>query len=229
MVKRNTLTENTLQKNNIQLERLDEVFTQVPSWNKYFLSNCGRLAHKNDDGSYNLVQPSKTEGGYLSYTLSKPARMYKGQKVRDRNGKVKTQRMCQTVQMMVCLMYCDNPYPKDKFNNKDLQGHHKDGNRTNNYFKNLMLLCKNKYGRTDHDFIQSIKKIAVYNDDKGTFYTYKDIELLLRRVEMNVLEFIDTIKYNKKLFTQDGKWDIYRVNNYFIGIQFAKRQKKNSR
>lgn len=229
MLKRNTLTEKTLQKNNIELMAMDEVFTQYFNWNKYFLSNCGRLAHKNDDGSYNLVQPSKTKGGYLSYTLSKPARMYKGQKVRDRNGKTKQQKLCQTAQTMVCLMYCKNPYPREEFDITDLQVHHKDGIRTNNYYKDLMWLCKTKNGRTDHDFIQSIKKIAVYNEDKGTFYTYKDIELLLKRVGMNVLEFIDTIKYNKKLFTQDGKWDIYRVNDYFVGIQFMKRQKKNSR
>ena len=33
------ITEKTLKKNGIGLIELDETFTQIPNWNKYFISN----------------------------------------------------------------------------------------------------------------------------------------------------------------------------------------------
>lgn len=84
-----------------------------------------------------------------------------------------------------------------------------------------MYLCRNKNGRADHAFIHSIKKASIYNHEKGKFHTYKDIEMLLKRLNMDVLEFIDTLKYTEKLFSE-GNWDIYTVNGYTLGIQFYK-------
>ncbi len=218
-----TLSEKQLQKNNIELIGKDEIFSQIPNWNKYFISNHGRLIHKNNKGRYTIVNPSITKGGYLSYTLSKPARNYKGDKVRDENGKPKNIRSCKPAQQLVAILYVNNPYPGE-YTIEDLQIHHKDGNRINNYYKNLMFLCKSKNGRKDHDFIHSIKKVSLYNEETTNFHTYKDIDMLLKRIDTDVLEFIDSIRYNEKLFkSQDGKWDLYEVNGYFVGIQFFRK------
>ena len=75
-----TLSENVLLKNGIELIELDEVFKQVTNWNKYYISNYGRLVHKNSKGKYNIVNPSITKGSYLTYTLNKPTRTYKGER-----------------------------------------------------------------------------------------------------------------------------------------------------
>lgn len=220
-----TLTKATLSKNNIEPISLDEVFTQIPNWTRYFLSNHGRLVHKNNKDKYKIVNPSITKNGYYSYTLSKPARTYKGKKVRDKNGKTKNERMCTLANRLVAMIYVNSQYPKE-YTLDDLHSHHKDKNRKNNYYKNLMWLCKTKNGRTDHDFIDSIKKISFYNQNTTHFHTYKDIELLCKRLDTDIMELIDSIKFNDKLFqSQDGKWEVYQVNDAFIGVQFYKRRK----
>ncbi len=63
-----TLSENILDRNNIELIAIDEVFTQIRNWNKYFFSNYGRLIHQNNKGKYCIVNPSITDGGYFTYT-----------------------------------------------------------------------------------------------------------------------------------------------------------------
>ena len=215
-----TLSEALLLKNGIELIEKDEIFKQVTHWNKYYISNYGRLVHKNNKGRYTIVNPSITKGGYLTYTLSKPARMYKGKKVRDNQGNTKRIRECKPAHQMVAIMYVNNPYPGE-YTIEDLEVHHKDKNRTNNYFKNLMWLCKTKNGRTDHDFVHTIKKIALYNEETTVYHTYKDIDLLLNRLDIDILELIDTLKYSDTKI-KDGKWTTYKVNGCYVGVQFIK-------
>lgn len=216
------LSEQKLKRNQIELVGVDEIFTQIQRWNKYFISNYGRLIHKDSKGKLTVVQPSITDGGYLSYTLSKPARNYKGEKVRDENGKPKTIKKCKVAHRLVAKLYVNNPYPGE-YTLEDLQVHHKDENRTNNYFQNLMYLCKTKNGRKDHNFIHSIKKLSLYNEKTTQFRTYNDIDRLLTKIGVNVLGFIDAIRNSKEWFkSQDGKWNVYPVNGFFVGVQFYK-------
>ena len=215
-----TISQKTLKKNNIGLLEIDEIFSRIPEWNKYFISNYGRLIRLKNDGTYNIVNPSVNKAGYLTYTLSKPARYYKGRKVRNEYGYSRGKRTCKTAHQLVAQLYIDHDYPAE-YTIKDLQTHHKDKDRKNNYYKNLMYLCAKKNGRHDHEFIHGIKKVAYYNKDKDSFYTYRDIELLIKRLDVTILEFIDAIKYNNRLFkSQNGKWDVYFINGHFIGIQF---------
>ena len=214
------LNNTILEKNNIELIGKDETFSQIPKWSKYFISNYGRLLHKNKKNRYTIVNPSITKGGYLTYTLSKPARTYKGQKLRKPDGTAKTQKDCRTAQELVAIMYVKNPYPKAEYTIEDVQVHHKDRNRTNNYYKNLMWLCKTKNGRKDHDFIHSIRKIALYNEDTTIYHTYKDIDVLLNHLDIDVLELIDTLKYSDTKI-KDGKWTTYKVNDCYVGVQFS--------
>lgn len=216
-----TLNNSILERNNIELIGKDEVFSSIPRWSKYFISNHGRLLHKNNKGRYTIVNPSITTGGYLTYTLSKPGRTYKGKKVKGEDGKVKTIKDCRTAQYLVALCHVHNPYPKMEYSIEDLQVHHKDKNRINNYYKNLMWLCKSKNGRRDHDFVHSMKKIAIYNEDTAQYHTYKDIDMLLKRIGVDILELIDTLKYSD-IKIKDGKWTVYNVNDYYVGVQYHK-------
>ena len=214
------LSKTILRKNNIEYG-LDEIFTQVPNWNKYYFSNYGRLIHKNNKGKYTLCKAVVTENGYINYTLSKPARNYNGEKVRNADGTPKRKRKSIFAHRMVAQMYVTNPYPKAEYTIDDLEVHHKDLNRQNNYFENLMWLCKTKNGRKDHDFIHSIKKIALYNEETTVYHTYKDIDLLLNRLDIDILELIDTLKYSE-IKIKDGKWTTYKVNGCYVGVQFTK-------
>lgn len=214
------LTEKILKDNNIT-HGIDEVFNQVPNWNKYYFSNYGRLIHKNNKGKYTLCKAVVTENGYINYTLSKPARNYNGEKVRNADGTPKRKRKSIYAHRMVAQMYVTNPYPRAEYTIDDLEVHHKDLNRQNNYFENLMWLCKTKNGRKDHDFIHSIKKIALYNEETTVYHTYKDIDLLLNRLDIDILELIDTLKYSE-IKIKDGKWTTYKVNGCYVGVQFAK-------
>ena len=193
----------------------------MPNWNKYYFSNYGRLIHKNNKGKYTLCKAVVTENGYINYTLSKPARNYNGEKVRNADGTPKRKRKSIFAHRMVAQMYVTNPYPKAEYTIDDLEVHHKDLNRQNNYFENLMWLCKTKNGRKDHDFIHSIKKIALYNEETTVYHTYKDIDLLLNRLDIDILELIDTLKYSE-IKIKDGKWTTYKVNGCYVGVQFTK-------
>ena len=104
------LSKTILRKNNIEYG-LDEIFTQVPSWNRYFFSNYGRLIHRNNKGKYTLCKAVVTENGYINYTLSKPARNYNGEKVRNADGSTKRKRKSFFAHRMVAQMYVTNPYP----------------------------------------------------------------------------------------------------------------------
>ena len=216
------LTENILRKNDIKPLDIDEVFTQVKGWSKYFVSNYGRLVHKNNKGRYTIVKPSIAKGGYLTYTLSKPARTYRGEKVRTKDGTPKSKRFCTTAQQLVAIMYIDNTYP-DNYRIEDLQIHHKDKNRTNNYYKNLMYLSTEHHG-----FIHTIRKIAVYNQNKGQYHTYRDIEVLATRVQLDAWELLDTLKNTTRLF-KDGKWNIYNINGVFIGVEYMVEKKAENK
>lgn len=215
-----TLSLKKLLENGIELIAKDEVFAKVENWNKYFISNYGRLIHKNSKGKYRIVNPSITSGGYLTYTLSKPARTYNGVKVRDAAGNVKTQIKCNSAQNMVAKMFVYNPYPRMQYAIEDLQAHHKDKNRQNNYYKNLMWLSTE-----DHGFVHRIKRIGVYNADTCKYRCTKDIESVLKKIKMNIIEFRKTVqKMNKdKLTIRDNQWTVYLINEVYVAIEYYKK------
>ena len=215
-----TLSLKKLLENGIELIAKDEVFAKVENWNKYFISNHGRLIHKNSKGKYRIVNPSITSGGYLTYTLSKPARTYNGVKVRDAAGNVKTQIKCNSAQNMVARMFVYNPYPRMQYAIEDLQAHHKDKNRQNNYYKNLMWLSTE-----DHGFVHRIKRIGVYNADTCKYRCSKDIESVLKKIKMNIIDFRKTVqKMNKdKLTVRDAHWTVYLINGVYVAIEYYKK------
>lgn len=222
---KNILSDRTLHKNGITLNYPDEIFVQIPRYDKYFISNYGRLLHRNNNG-FNFVKAVSDNNGYYHFSISKPARRYNNQVVRDKNGKPKKNTKHLFVHRMVAEIYINSQYPEE-YTIKDLQVHHKDHDRGNNYYKNLMYLSKNKNGRTDHDLVNSFKKVAIYNQETTKFYSYNDIELLVNRVDVSLLEFLDAIRYADNTFTsQDGKWTMYNINGTFVGIQYYTKKSK---
>lgn len=226
------LNNGILEKNNIFLIADDEMFYQVPNWTNYFCSTHGRLVRKIKKGRLKIVNPSVITGGYLAYTLSKPARTYRGDVVRTANGKPKTQKKTITAQRLTAVTHVKyNPY-KEKYDYllDDLDVHHKDHNRQNNYFKNVMWLAngKRKNVRADHQFINTVKRIALYSEQTGKYRTYKDIEMLCKRIDMSIIELIDMLKDSNTVRFRDDGMTVYRINDYFVGVEFFNRKTKKT-
>ena len=223
------LSRKKLKDNNIELITKDEEFKSVKGWNTYYISNYGRLLHNTKKG-YRIVNPSIAKGGYLSYTLSRPARTYKGKKIRDEYGEIKKRRSNVTANRLVAMMFVSYDVYTERYDYdiSYLDAHHKDHNRKNNYYKNIMWLSSGRDGtRSDHKFINDIKKIAIVNNN-GKRCTYKDIERLCKRLDLNILELIDILKdedtYREEYTDKDGDWIVYDVNSTNIAIQRYERR-----
>lgn len=224
-----TLSKKKLKDNNIELIAKDEEFKAVKGWGTYYISNYGRLLHSTKKG-YRIVNPSIAKGGYLSYTLSRPARTYKGKKIRDEYGEVKKRRSNVTANRLVAMMFVSYDAYKERYDYdiSYLDAHHKDHNRKNNYYKNIMWLSSGRDGtRSDHKFVNDIKKIAIINDN-GKRCTYKDIERLCKRLDISILELIDILKdeetYGEEYTDKDGDWIVYDVNGTNIAVQRYERR-----
>jgi hypothetical protein len=218
------LAKKKLKDSNIELIAKDEEFRSVKGWGTYYISNYGRLVHSTKKG-YRIVNPSIAKGGYLSYTLSRPARTYKGKKIRDEYGKIKKRRSNVTANRLVAMMFVSYDAYTERYDYdiSYLDAHHKDHNRKNNYCKNIMWLSSGRDGtRSDHKFINDIKKIAIVNGNRKR-HTYKDIERLCKRLDLNILELIDILKdeetYSEPYTDKDGDWTVYDVNGTNIAVQ----------
>ena len=127
-------------------------------------------------------------------------------------------------------MFLKNPYPYPEFTTKDLDTHHKNHKKNDNRDKNLMYLANGKYcTRSDHRFIDNIKKIAVYTPEKASYYSYNDIEMLCKRVKLSILELIDILKDDTTCHIKDGEWTVYKVNEYYVGVQKYKKKTRNKK
>lgn len=170
---------------------------------------------------YDRLSIAIKKDDYLTYTLSKPARTYNGKKVRDANGNIKTQQKCNSAQNMVARMFVYNPYPRMQYAIEDLQAHHKDKNRQNNYYKNLMWLSTE-----DHGFVHRIKRIAIYNSDTCKYRCNNDIESILKKIRMNIFEFRKTVKLmdREKMTVKDGQWIVYLINGVYVALEYYSKK-----
>ena len=212
------LTKKILKKYGINAKK-DEIFVRIPEWNRYYISNYGTLIHREGNKGYKKVELTCTNG-YLTCCLYKPARKSHGKKLNfpKKNKKKTWKQKTYTIQQLVASFFCENPYPSDQFPSEYLQVHHKDKKRSNNYYQNLMWLSAVKE-RRDHQFVESIKKMALYNKLTGKFRIFKDIEKLFKWIGVNVIQFIDEVKNHSSPVEKDG-WMIFKVNEKDVALQF---------
>lgn len=211
-----SLSEKKLLENGIELLGWDELFTPIPNWNRYYISNYGRLLHMNKKKELKIVPAHPNNAGYFKYNLSKPTRKYNGKKLRDKNGKTKGNTKNCYVHRLVAELYVPILYPEYyDIDINDLEVHHRDKDPSNNYYKNLMYLLK-----VHHKFVDSIKRMGSYNTVTGRVYKYADIERLADKANLNVIEFIDYLRFAES--EKDGKWNVYNINGYHIAVEYFK-------
>lgn len=209
-----SLSEKKLLENGITLTGWDELFTPIPNWNRYYISNYGVLLHMNKKKELKIVPAHPNNAGYLKYNLSKPTRKYNGKKLRDENGKTKGNTKNCYAHRLVAEVYVPILYPDYYgYTIEDLEVHHKDKNPQNNYYKNLIYLTK-----SHHKFIESIKRMGSYNTVTGKMYSYKDIERLADKAGMPVIDFIEYLLYGES--KQEGTLSIYDINEYHVAVEF---------
>lgn len=58
----------------------------------------------------------------------------------------------------------------------------------------------------------------------GMRYTYADIERLSSKAGMNVIDFIEHLRFGES--EKIGKYNIYTINGYEVAVQYFKKKKK---
>lgn len=208
------LSYKRLLANGIDLIADNEIFTSIPNWNHYYISNHGRLIHESRKKNLNIVKPSFDKNtGYKTYTLSKPARYYSGQKVRDKNGRIKQQRQCISSHRLVAIVYVSNDYPAS-YRIEDMEVHHVNGNRTDNRDSNLLWVTSE-----DHGYIHTLHKIELMNTEGSGIFRKYNIKVAKDRLNLCTHDFVTMLKMAK-----GNGMEKFQVGKYWIKATYKNEQ-----
>lgn len=195
---RNKLSNEFLEDAGIELIAPDEIFVKYPRWKKYYASNYGRLISLQD--GVRLLNPNQLNrnGGdsYVNYKLSK------------NHGK---STMTISAHRLVADTFLQN-YWKDKSRNQ-LQAHHLDHSKSNNYYRNLMLLPTNL-----HYLMNKLQSICVVVNGAAvpvvTAYDLISDNLTLDEI------ILESEARDKKVDTIDG-YEIHELKGLMVGYQYT--------
>ena len=205
-INKHTLSSKKIREAGIELKGIDEVFVQYPGWNDYYGSNYGRLISIKF-GKVELRQPypcSENDGKdqYLGYKLTKVT-----------YGKQR--QMSISCHRLVADIFLPN-YWKDTIKDRNkLQAHHLDHSKSNNYYKNLILLPSKL-----HQVMNTVKKMVLLKN--GTFRTVTPYQIL-EETGLTLEEIILSAK--GKPIKSDGKYSVFEVKGHMIGFQFYPKKK----
>lgn len=209
-INKHTLSSKKIREAGIELKGIDEVFVQYPGWNDYYGSNYGRLISVKF-GKVELRQPypcSENDGKdqYLGYKLTKVT-----------YGKQR--QMSISCHRLVADIFLPN-YWKDTIKDRNkLQAHHLDHSKSNNYYKNLILLPSKL-----HQVMNTVKKMVLLKN--GTFRTVTPYQIL-EETGLTLEEIILSAK--GKPIKADGKYSVFEVKGHLIGFQFYPKNKSKKK
>lgn len=189
----------------------DEIFVKVKCYKDYYISSFGRLISRKN-GKLRLLAaiPSKA-CGYISYKLSKPRRTYNGKIVK---GSSIIESI--TAQRLVAETFCCNHFA-DRIDEK-LETHHIDGNITNNYYRNLLLLPKDL-----HNIINRIQKLALWMNER--WYRLDNPEDIAALTGLSIEEIIQAYREGEPVECA-GKYMAYEYQNIVIGYIWKSSKKR---
>lgn len=206
-INKHTLSQKKIREAGIELKGLDEIFVQYPKWNDYYGSNYGRLiSTKYGDVKLCKAYPCGEDGEdkYLGYKMTK---VTYGQ----------SRKLSITCHRLVADIFLPNFWGLER--NK-LQAHHLDHSKSNNYYKNLILLPTGL-----HTIMNNTKKMVLFKNK--TFRTSTPYQIM-EQTGLTLDEIIMAAKKGKPV-KSDGKYSVFDVKGHLIGFQFypKKNKKKN--
>lgn len=172
----------------------DEIFIMHPEWSDYFISQYGRAISVKKNGEQRLLGllPGGRGFCYYYYRFCEPS---------IENG------VSVSAHRAVADIFCPN-FWQDRDRNK-LQAHHLDGNKVNNYFKNLILLPGNL-----HWIMDRVEDVALFHDN--AFHSMTPYEIM-ETTRLTLNEIIMSAR--EKPIMDCGKYAVHSVYDYLIGFK----------
>ena len=202
-IKNHKLANKKLANAGIELLAEDEIFVQYPKQKDYYGSNYGRLIST----KYNKVEllpPSDTDG-YANYKLSQTV-------------KGKAQVLTISSHRLVADIFLPN-FWKDR-NRNQLQAHHLDHSKRNNYYRNLLFLPTNL-----HTIMNHVESMCIVVGEKAVPIV-TPYDLLDENITLDEIIALAQTRAKKRV-TLDG-YDIYTLKGLEIGFKFVKKPEKQS-
>lgn len=200
----NQLSDEVLESAEIEKLEPTEIFVEHPQAQGYYVSQFGRVVSLKRKKAVLLGAfiGGQSDRQYLYYGFS------------DRDTK--------TIGMhrAVADVFCPNFWKgADR-----LEAHHLDGNKLNNYYRNLILLPP-----ILHAAIHKIKKIVLLKD--GIMTEYKNPLDLVYETGLKLEDILLANKGKKKPIKSEGGYTVFNIKGNLIGFQYypqSRGKKKNS-
>lgn len=212
-INKHTLSIKKIREAGIELLGIDEVFVQYPGWRDYYGSNYGRLISLKC-GKIELRQArscglSDGKDQYLGYRMTKVT-----------YGK--RRELSITCHRLVADIFLPNFWKDTITDRNKLQAHHLDHSKSNNYYKNIILLPTRL-----HKTMNTVKKTVLLKSN-GTFRIVTPYQIM-EETGLTLDEII--LSANGKPIKSEGKYSIFEAKGHLIGFQFTpkKKKKKNSK
>lgn len=200
----NTLSDEILEKSGIEKINPEEIFVKHPVYWRYYVSQYGR-AISMKWGKVSLLKAhigGQPDRQYLYYGF------YRG-------GENHTIGMHRAVADVFCPNFWDESVR--------LEAHHIDGNKFNNYYRNLILLPTRL-----HAAIHGIKKMVLLKD--GVLLQYSNPLDLLEETGLTLEEILFANKGKKKPLKSTGGYTVFDIKGHLIGFQYyPQRREKNKK
>lgn len=200
----NQLSDEVLESAEIEKLEPTEIFVEHPQAQGYYVSQFGRVVSLKRKKAVLLGAfiGGQSDRQYLYYGFS------------DRDTK--------TIGMhrAVADVFCPNFWKKAE----RLEAHHLDGNKLNNYYRNLILLPP-----ILHAAIHKIKKIVLLKD--GVMTEYKNPLDLVYETGLKLEDILLANKGKKKPIKSEGGYTVFNIKGNLIGFQYypqSRGKKKNS-
>lgn len=200
------LSDETLEEAGIEKLEPSEIFVEHPEHGGYYVSQFGRVVSLKRKKTVLLGAfiGGQSDRQYLYYGFI------------DKDGLKKTISANRAVADVFC---------PDFWKSKDrLEAHHIDGNKLNNYYKNLILLPTKL-----HAALHKIKKIVLLKEGKIT--EYKNPLDLVYETGLRLEDILLANKGKKKPIKSEGGYTVFDIKGNLIGFQYypQDRNKKGNK
>lgn len=199
------LADEVLEEAGIEKLEPSEIFVEHPEHEGYYISQFGRAVSlkRKKVALLGAFIGGQSDRQYLYYGFF------------DKDGTKKTI----SANRAVADVFCPNFFKKaDR-----LEAHHIDGNKLNNYYRNLILLPP-----ILHAALHKIKKIVLLKDSKIT--EYKNPLDLVYETGLKLEDILLANKGKKKPIKSEGGYTVFNIKGNLIGFQYyptGRRKKDN--